>query len=363
MPDVSPAGAISALSGPSSAREIAVLRGVVETYLATGAPVGSHYLADHQLSGTSSATIRHVLSELDRTGFLLQPHTSAGRLPTSQAIRWWLQRLTAPTPLADATASLGLERALRAAGDETSLWLRTSEFLSDLTQQVAMVAVLPWRDAGLRQLRFFRLTEHRVLAILVTADGHVREHVGRIPEVYSQAELDVASRYFVQNFCGMTLARIRRELVRRLEEERAAYDDLLKRVLVLSHCGVLAMQDNGEVYIQGTRHLADGVEAGRLGDLLAQLQQKERWLHLLAGIVPEPSDVVQWQASGQHGRWLRARVGMEHDQMPELSLLAADYGAGAIGILGPTRMPYERALAALALVQTVCQRVLGEQLT
>lgn len=348
------------------------MRGVVETYLATGTPVGSHFLADHHVAGTSSATIRHVLVELERAGFLVQPHTSAGRLPTAKAIRWWLHGLEAPTPLADAELSRKLERALREASDETSLWLRTSEFLSEMTHHVALVAVLPWRDAGLKQLRFFRLTDHRVLAILVTADGQVREHVGRVPEVYTQAELDTASRYFVLNFSGRTLARIRQELVRRLEEERAAYDELLKRVVVLSHCGVLAMQDQGEVYIQGTRHLADSVEAGRMGTLLAHLQQKERWLRLLAGVGlstedlesgSAAADVVEWEPVGPQGSWLRARVGMEQDEMPELALIAANSGAGALGILGPTRMRYEQVLAAVALAQTVCQRVLGEERT
>lgn len=358
--------ASQAAAAPAAGRETAILEGVVETYLSTGFPVGSRALAEDRLLDTSSATIRHALAELERRGFLTQPHTSAGRLPTAAAIRWWLQRMNAPLPLGDEGQRLRLEQALRAASDETTLWLRTSEFLAELTKQVGMVAVLPAHDTGLKGLRFFRLTDHRVLAILVTTDGQVRERVGRVPEVYTQAELDTASCYLLHNFSSLTLARIRKELVRRVEEERAAYDELLKRVLVLSHCGVLEMQNDGAVYVQGAGHLAENLHASRLASLLSELQQKERWLHLLAGLdEPLSAEVVHWEA-GENLRercWLRVRVGMESEAMPELSLIAANYGAGAIGILGPTRMPYAHVLGAVALVRAVCQRVLGEHLS
>ncbi|TAN21784.1 MAG: heat-inducible transcriptional repressor HrcA [Acidobacteria bacterium] len=355
-----------ATAAPAAGRETAILEGVVETYLATGFPVGSRALAEGGRLETSSATIRHALVELERCGFLTQPHTSAGRVPTAAAIRWWLQRMDAPLPLGDEGQKLRLEQALRAASDETTLWLRTSEFLAELTSQVGMVAVLPAHDTGLKDLRFFRLTDYRVLAILVTADGQVRERVGRVPEAYSQPELDTASRYLLHHFSGLTLARIRQELVRRVEEERAAYDELLKRVLVLSHCGVLEMQNEGAVYVQGAGHLAENLHASRLAALLSELQQKERWLHLLAGLdEPLNAEVVHWEAGNnlQERCWLRVRVGMENEAMPELSLIAANYGSGAIGILGPTRMPYAYVLGAVALVRAVCQRVLGEQLS
>ncbi|MGH9468074.1 MAG: HrcA family transcriptional regulator [Terriglobales bacterium] len=363
---------------PPKGRESAVLEGVVVTYLATGNPVGSRVLVETRLPDVSSATIRHVLVELEHQGLLTQPHVSAGRVPTSAAIRWWLRRLDAPEPLRDEEQGQRFEHALRSASDETSVWLRTSEFLAEISRQVGMVALLPARDTGLKQLRFFRLTEHRVLAILVTNDGQVRERVGRIPEVYTQAELDTASRYLLQNFNGMTLARIRRELVRRVEEERAAYDALLKRVLVLSHCGVLEMQDDGAVFVHGAPHLAENLNADRLGNLLAQLQEKERWLHLVAGLDEDTADrenaagvqaghgsnnVVEWGLGDglAPDEWVRVRVGL--DVMPECSLITASCGGGAIGILGPTRMEYQRALGAVALAQAVCRRVLGERTT
>jgi heat-inducible transcriptional repressor len=352
-----------AVAGQPEGREAAVLRALVETYLATGAPVGSRLLAETRLAGICSATVRHVFGDLVRCGYLTQPHTSAGRVPTPRAIRWWLQRLEEPAPAADSAAAQELEHSLRAAGDETTLWLRASEFLSEYSRQVGMVALAPWSDAGLKYLRFFRLTDRRVLAILVAADGQVRERVGRVPEAYSQAELDEASRFFNQHFAGATLARIQRELWHRLEEERAAYDALLKRVVVLSHCGVLEMQNGGEIFFQGASHLAGMLDAGRLAEMLEQLQQKERWLRLLTGLDREGAERwVEWtqgESGGEARRWLRVRVGLD-DNLPELSLISANYGGGAIGILGSTRMEYQRALGAVALVREVCRRVLGE---
>jgi heat-inducible transcriptional repressor len=354
------------VAGQPEGRQAAVLQALVETYLATGAPVGSRLLAETQLTGICSATVRNVFGDLVRSGYLTQPHTSAGRVPTTRAIRWWLQQLDAPAPTTDTAAAQELEHSLRAAGDETTLWLRASEFLSESSQQVGMVALAPWRDAGLKYLRFFRLTDRRVLVILVAADGQVRERVGRVPEAYTQAELDEASRFFNQHFSGATLARIQRELWHRLEEERAAYDALLKRVVVLSHCGVLEAQDGGEVFFQGASHLAGMLDTERLAAMLEQLQQKERWLRLLTGLDRDASDEwVEWtqgESGGEARCWLRVRVGLD-DNLPELSLISANYGSGAIGILGSTRMEYQRALGAVTLVREVCRRVLGETTT
>lgn len=345
-------------------RQSAVLHGVLDAYLASGLPVGSRALAELRDS-PSSATIRHVFATLEDEGYLHQPHTSAGRVPTAKAIRWWLQQLDAPVALAS-DDSQQLERALREANDETTLWQRASEFLADFTRQVGVIAVQPWRDAGLKQLRFFRLTDRRVLAILVAADGQIRERVGRVPEAYSQAELDAAARYLNQNFAGSTLPRIRRELLRRLEEERAAYDELLKRALVLSHCGVLEMQDSGEVYIQGARHLTSHLGGQQLNEMLGCLSQKERWLRLLTEVGPSSEDTVEWD-TGAAGptprRWVRVRVGLDlggPEEIAGCSLVTTNYRDGAVAVLGSTRMEYQRALGAVTLVGELFNRFLGE---
>jgi len=334
----------------------------MEAYLASGAPVGSRALAEMRADSPSSATIRHVLADLEQSGYLTHPHTSAGRVPTHKAIRWWLQQMQPEQAKPGEEEVQRLERALREASDEATLWQRASEFLSEVSHQLGVVAVQPWKDAGLRQLRFFRLTDQRVLAILVATDGQVRERVSRVPEAYTQAELDAAARYFNHNFAGATLTRIRRELLHRIEEERAAYDHLLKRVLVLSHCGLLAMQNDAEVYFQGASHLLVSLDGDKLSQMLARLNQKEQWLHLLMGIGEGDENWVEWEAStglGATRHRVRVRVGLEQEQMPEFSLITTEYRQGALGILGSTRMEYQRALGAVTLVRDLFERVLG----
>lgn len=349
-----------------------MLRAVVEEYFYTGAPVGSRAVAerwvgDQKSDAPSSATIRHVYGELDQSGYLSQPHTSAGRVPTSKAICWWLQGLAAPQPLAG-QAGQRFTRALMEAGDEARLWQLTSEFLADITGQLGLAVVQPWRDRGLRQLRFFRLTEHRVLAILIDSDGQVREQVTRLPESYSQPELDDAAHYINTNFKGMTLARIRRELLTRVEEERAAYDALLKRVVVLSHCGVFEAQDQGQVFMQGTGNLAGAIEGQRLGEMLERLNQKERWAHLLNEVTTGGEDTVSWQADtlGDAAvlpqRWIHVRVGLAAESMPEFSLVSTNCRQGSVAILGPRRMAYPMALSAVSLVGEILHKVLGDAL-
>jgi heat-inducible transcriptional repressor len=346
-------------ASPPGGREAAVLEALLEVFWSTGAPVGSRTLAERMPQGGCSATIRHLLGELEAAGFLQQPHTSAGRVPTPKAIRWWLQRLGAPVRLIGEAEVQRLERALRESADEATLWQRASDFLSELSSQVGLVAVCPWRDTGLKQLRFFHLTGRRVLAILVAVDGRVRERVSLVPEPYTQAELDAAGNYFNQRFSGWSLARIRRELLLRLEEERAAYNALLKRVLVLAHCGVLELEDAGEVYLQGAGHLSASLQGETLGDALETLNQKERWLQLLTGMDEDDPSTIAWDTGGLGPRcWTRVRVDLEDQHLPQLALIAANSSQGAVGILGPTRMEYPRALAAVSLVRDACNRIL-----
>ncbi|HWG36490.1 MAG TPA: hypothetical protein VN690_02120 [Terriglobales bacterium] len=351
MQDGSSTGDLEVLSG----REAAILQALLQAYVASGNPVGSLALAQTEAPPRlSSASIRHILAELEKAGFLDQPHVSAGRVPTAKALRWWVQRGgTAQLP-ADDLLSRQLEHRMREAHDETTLWMRASEYLSGASRNVGMVAVLPWRDAGLKQIRFFRLTDHRVLAILVAGDGQVRERVNRVPESYSQPELDAAARFLTHHFTGSTLSGIRRELQRMLEQERAAYDELLKRVVVLSHSGVLEMQDEGQVYIQGTSHLAGVLQSGELEAMLESLNQKERWLHLLT-----ETDSGEWieAHAGPGCSAVRVRIGLHDEALPGCSLVAAQCGRGTLAILGPTCMEYPRALAAVALVRELYGRV------
>jgi len=338
-------------------RDREVLIALFEQYLGTGEPVASGALAQQRSDGLSSASIRSILARLEARGFLEQPHTSAGRIPSLKGLRSYVQQLAPPGPLAVADEAR-LQQSL-AGGEGPELLARACHFLSQMSSQVGLVGVAPWSDRGMRQVRFIRLADRRVLGVLVAVDGQVRERVTRLPEDYRQDDLDTAARYFNHHFSGWTMDRIRRELVRRVDEDREAYDQLLKRVLVLYHCGVLEMQDAGQIYLEGTPRLVALLhDHERLASILQTLHEREKLLALLTRMADQ-GDPVGGDVT------LRVRIGLDEDDLPEMSLILARYTApdhseGAFAILGPTRMEYERALAAVAAVRDVFSRMLKE---
>lgn len=335
-------------------REAAILMAVLESYLRTGEPVGSKAIAEQQQNTLSPATIRHVLALLEEKGYLQQPHTSAGRLPTLEALKFFVRQL--PADSWDSVEASQIEQRLLHVHDWPTLRSNATQFLSQVSEQLGVVAVMPTPDPGVREVRFIRLTERRVLAILIAADGQIRERVSRVPEAYTQDELDAAATYLNHWFSGYTLSQIRRELMRRIEEERAAYDRLLRRVLVLYHCGVLEMQDTAEVYLEGASNLARLLrDSEQLADILEALTEKQKLLDLLTGFSEGSVEL------GKDGA-VRVCIGLNNPVMPDFSLVTANFQSpdqtrGAIGILGPTRMRYDRAVAAVTLVRTVFSRV------
>lgn len=336
-------------------RERTILSAVVELYLASGEPVASRQIAEREGERWSSATIRNVFADLEADGWLSQPHTSAGRVPTLEALRLYVQQVQTPAELSREDEEQ-LQRALIGAPLGQEMLERACQFLSAVSQRIGLVAVAPLADPGLRHIRFLRLTDRRVLAVLMASDQQVRERVVRVPEDYSQENLDAAARFLNGSFPGWKLERIRRELMRRVSEDRAAYDQLLQRVLVLYHSGVLELQDSGQVFVDGASNLVALLHGHeRLAEILKALAAKEKLLALVSGIC-EPTP-----AGGGEAQGVRIQVGL--DELPEFSLVAAPYCTpehlhGTVAILGPARMEYERAAGAVWRVREIFSQVI-----
>ncbi len=366
-------------SAPLNAREHAVLNTVLELYLRTGEPVASRHVAEMGGGGAehlSAASIRNVFASLEATGYLSQPHTSAGRIPTLQALRHHVRGLPSPRPLpADEERRL---QALLGRGDsgpdieitEAQFLERACQFLSEVSHRIGLVAVAPWSDPSLREIRFFRLNGRRVLAVLAAQDGQVRECVARVPEDYSQAELDTAARFLNASFGGWRLERIRRELIRRVDDDRAAYDQLLQRVLVLYHCGILQLRDPGQVYVDGASNLVALLrDHERLAEILRALTAKEKLLALVQQIAdpanrPHPVPAV----SGGMPDTVHIQVGLDAADMPDFGLVAAHYSTpehrqGTLAILGPACMEYGLAAAAVLRVRTLLEHLTPDALS
>lgn len=328
-----------------SPRQKAVLQSLLAQYFQTGEAVASASLAEQQ--GLSSATIRNVLAGLEEEGWLYQPHTSAGRLPTRMAIQYYACHLAAPTPLPEGAVQR-LRRELDGAESSSERLIAACRFLAEFSQEAAVAALTPAGDEGVREIRFLRLHERRVLSLVISTLGETREFMARLPEEYTQEELDTAGRYMTRQFAGWSLEKIRQELSQRGREDRAVYDALLKRVLVLVHCGLAAAPAPEEVYLEGAPRLLKLLHGhAHLAEMLEALTRKEKLLGLLQALLAEAG------GSGRTG--VRVQVGLDKQHWPELALLWAPYELpghrlGALAILGSTRMEYERALGALAAV-------------
>src|SRR4051812_21182892 len=241
---------------PIGQREREVLTAVVETFIATGDPVGSRTLARSNREGLSPATIRNVMADLADAGYLEQPHTSAGRVPSSEAYRYYVEQLTGKTSLSQEDQGI-IKESLRGVTDVQEFMERTSHVLSLISHNVGVTVAVGGPKNALEHVYFSRLGDQKVLAVLVTRSGLVRDRVLRMD--LPQAELDMAARFINENFRGWTMDAMRVEIARRLEQERSEYDQLMMSIEQLYRQGALAGEDGPQVvFVEGAANLVAG---------------------------------------------------------------------------------------------------------
>src|ERR1700754_888291 len=244
-------------SQPIGNREREVLTAVVETFIATGEPVGSRTLARANSEGLSPASIRNVMADLSDAGFLEQPHTSAGRIPTPEAYRYYVEQLTGTARLSHENESI-IQDSLSGISDVQEFLERTSHVLSLISRNVGVaVAIGGQQKNSLEHVYFSRLGDQKVLAVVVTKSGLVRDRVLRMD--IPQHELDMAARFINENFRGWTMEAMRSEIARRIEQERIEYDRLMASVEQLYRQGALKADNASEmVFVEGAANLVSG---------------------------------------------------------------------------------------------------------
>src|ERR1700729_3442581 len=220
-------------------REREILTAIVETFIATGEPVGSRTLARSNREGLSAATIRNVMSDLADTGMLEQPHTSAGRVPSTEAYRYYVEQLTGEARLSNEDQSI-IQESLHGVADVEDFMERTSHVLSLISKNVGVAVAIGGPKNALEHVYFSRLGDQKVLAVLVARSGLVRDRGLRLD--LPRAELDLAARYINENFRGWTMESMRAELSRRIEQERSEYDRLMNSLEQLYKQGALASE-------------------------------------------------------------------------------------------------------------------------
>ncbi len=320
-----------------------VLHEIVEAYIETGEPVASRSISRRRRNPLSAASIRNIMADLDEEGFLSQPHTSAGRVPTQKAFRSYVQSLRLRT-----LASAELDRLRSEFGRLDSVEARvehTSRMLTEMTRSVGIAAAIPQLSPALDQVELVALPDRRVLMVVMTRDRQVRNRVVTLDEALTADELGSIRNYINRNFSGWKLERVRRELSDRLEHASAAYDTLLQKLTLLYTKGLLDMEPPPEVHMDGASNLLTldlHLTHEKMRELFRALEEKKRVLELLDRFLEKPTGEI-----GVH-------VGLSevHPSMAELSLIGLPVilpnGLSAvIAVLGPMRMNYGRVMSAV----------------
>lgn len=338
-------------------RDRRILGVLVQAYIEQGEPVSSLWLASRGF-GVSSATLRNVMVRLEELGYVRQPHTSAGRVPTDLGYRMYVDQLLAerrasrPAPL--------VEARLRRAGSVDDLLSHVCHEVSRASHQVGF-AIGPGADATrLEHLDLVPLDGGKILVIVVAAGGHVTHKVIEPSEAYVPGELQQAANYLNREFKGQSLSEVRQSVMDRLREERTLYDALMARALRIASRTFEDISSAPTVVIQGTSMLLDDiggddpeVTIATLRTLLRMIEEKTRLVQLLDEYVS--------------GAGLTIVIGSEHTT-PDLqcfSVVAATYtdqhGTGAVGVIGPTRMRYSRAINAVESLSKAIHRMVNSK--
>ncbi len=326
------------------ARHTAILNSIVQAYIETGEPVGSQSIARSLGLNLSSASIRSAMAELCEQGFLAQPHTSAGRIPTERAFQCYVQCLGAQRILSTELQRLRLE--LREVDTIQGRIERSSQLLQEMTRGLGIAAAFPAANhQTLDQIDLVSLADCRVLMIVATRDHMVRNRVVSLTEAIPRNELEEISNYLNGNFRGWLLSNIQRELENRLTEERATYDAVLRRIQILYAKGLLEMGSDPEVHTDGASNLVGldlHLTREKMRDLFRALEQKKKILTLLDRFLEQPNGEIAVQVG----------LGDEDPSMCELSLIGITVSlpnglSGKIAVMGPMRMNYERVISAV----------------
>jgi heat-inducible transcriptional repressor len=349
------------MSGPAlSDRTRRILATLVRSYIETGEPVASATLAHKAGLNLSSATVRNVLAQLEEMGFVWQPHTSAGRVPTDAGYRCYVDMLLDNRRSAkDASA---VEARLRHEAGDTplmdDLMSSTSHVLSEAGKGVGFAIGPPNAQALFQRIEFVPISSSRVLIVVIASGNQVTQKTVDVGESVNASELVQAANFLNSEYAGRTLEEVRNGVIERLREERSLYDQLLGLALRLASTSFENLERPTAVYIDGASTLleevvqASGISAATLKALWRMVEEKQRLVLMLNEYLDGPG--------------LTVVIGAEHND-PELrpfSLIAATYfdgrSSGTVGIIGPTRMRYSKAITAVDIAAIAVARVLRD---
>ena len=317
-----------------------VLKSVIQLHIATGEPVGSESLARALNRSLSPATLRNIMADLEKLGYLAHPHTSAGRMPTDEGYRVYVDSLMShlPLPARDAAA---IDSELRPReGSPSEVMEAASHILSRLSRNVGFVVAPEIGRTAFRHIDLVRLPHPRVLVVMVSHTGLVTHKVIEIEEEIPQEHLQACANYLNAHFAGMTLAAIKSRLLELMSAEKTLYDSLLKNVIAVGERAFALDGQGASVYLDGTSHiLGQGFDdLDRMKALFKTFEEKSRLVKILNACIS--------------GSGIRVIIGHEnaHPDLHDVTVVSAGYplegeSGWGLGVLGSTRMEYARVIA------------------
>lgn len=334
-------------------RAKALLKTLVELYIAEGTPVGSRTLSRASGLELSPATIRNVMADLEEMGLIVSPHTSAGRVPTARGYRVFVDTMLTARPLDAIQAELApAAREQLQPGQPGRVITHAAQLLSNLSSFVGVVTA-PRKASVFHHIEFMRLSERRMLLILVTPDGDVQNRVIMTARDYTQSELVEAANFLNSHYAGLTIEEVRERLQQEVETLRSEIAVLMQAAV---QAGSEAMAESDPVVVSGERNLLAvqdfGHDLGSLRKLFDLFEQKTELMRLLD---------VSSRAEG-----VRIYIGGESGVVPyeELSIVSAPYEVdgrvvGTLGVIGPTRMPYDRMIQIVDITSKLVSNALS----
>ena len=344
-----------------SDRQRRILARLVTEYIEQGEPVSSAWLAEHSALGLSSATVRNILARLEEQGLVRQPHTSAGRVPTDSGYRLYVDWLLLSRKRTRLVPEV--EARLRRAGTVGDLLENVSHELSRASHHIGFAMAPAGPAIRLRHIDFVNLEGNRVLVIVVATGGQITHKVIETEERSDDTVLTQAANYINAEFAGLTLHEARTAIVERMRQERMLYDALMARALRLARTGLTEVSPEETIYVQGASLLLDELVGGSGDGEQVTLET----LRALFRILEEKHRLVELLTQYIDANGLTVVIGSEHlsPDLQSFSLVSSSFNdgqrTGTVGVIGPTRMRYQRAISVVDSVSQAMTRVLESQ--
>ena len=330
-----------------------ILEAIIEEYIATAQPVGSKALTQNQGIKLSPASVRNVMAELEDLGYLVSPHTSAGRIPTEKGYRFYVDTILRVGEM-DRRQQDRIELQYRQQGLQMTDMLReASRTLSSISHYTGLVMIPRLKATIFRHIEFVKLSPRLILAVFVTQSGLVQNKLVEVDEDLSPRELEKITNYLNQTMTGLSIQDVRTRIITEMAQEKALYDQLMRRAFTLSSAA-LVDESNGDVIIEGASRFLEQPEFSDLDCMKRIVQTFE-----------QKSALVELLDRGLETKGVQVIIGSEteHTELSDCSLITAAYSGkrgtlGTLGVIGPNRMPYATIIPIVDYTASLISRLL-----